>query len=48
MSYQRWKLVKICGCSNEFDSPQTFKAFAVGVGAAGELAEFNGGPTNLV
>ncbi|MET3128238.1 hypothetical protein ABID42_003357 [Arcicella rosea] len=30
----------------EFDTPQTFKAFAVGVGAAGELAEFNGGPTN--
>jgi hypothetical protein len=30
----------------EFDSPQTFKAFAVGMGEAGELAEFNGGPTN--
>jgi len=30
----------------EFDTPQTFKAFAIGVGPAGELAEFNGGPTN--
>ncbi|MFN8346927.1 MAG: glycosyl hydrolase [Spirosomataceae bacterium] len=30
----------------EFAAPQTFKAFAVGVGSAGELAEFNGGPTN--
>ncbi|GAB2632108.1 hypothetical protein GCM10027035_28010 [Emticicia sediminis] len=30
----------------EFDSPQTFKAFALGMGEAGELAEFNGGPTN--
>lgn len=29
-----------------FDSPQTFKAFAVGVGPAGELAEFNGLPLN--
>ncbi|MCA0230417.1 MAG: glycoside hydrolase [Bacteroidetes bacterium] len=29
-----------------FDAPQTFKAFAVGVGSAGELADFNGGPTN--
>lgn len=30
----------------EFDSPQTFKAFTIGVTEAGELAEFNGGPTN--
>lgn len=30
----------------EFDSPQTFKAFGLGMGEAGELAEFNGGPTN--
>ncbi len=30
----------------EFDLTQTFKAFAVGMGEAGELAEFNGGPTN--
>jgi hypothetical protein len=30
----------------EFEIPQTFKAFAVGMGEAGELAEFNGGPTN--
>jgi alpha-L-rhamnosidase/Glycosyl hydrolases family 2, sugar binding domain len=30
----------------EFETPQTFKAFAVGMGEAGELAEFNGGPTN--
>ncbi len=30
----------------EFDTPQTFKAFALGMGEAGELAEFNGGPTN--
>ncbi len=30
----------------EFDSPHTFKAFAVGVGAAGGLAEFNGLPGN--
>ena len=30
----------------EFESPQTFKAFALGMGEAGELAEFNGGPTN--
>ncbi len=29
-----------------FDTPQTFKAFALGMGEAGELAEFNGGPTN--
>lgn len=30
----------------EFETPQTFKAFALGMGEAGELAEFNGGPTN--
>jgi hypothetical protein len=30
----------------EFDAPQTFKAFGLGMGEAGELAEFNGGPTN--
>lgn len=30
----------------EFAAPQTFKAFAVGMGEAGELADFNGGPTN--
>ncbi len=30
----------------EFDTPQTFKAFALAMGEAGELAEFNGGPTN--
>jgi len=30
----------------EFETSQTFKAFAVGMGEAGELAEFNGGPTN--
>jgi hypothetical protein len=30
----------------QFDSPQTFKAFGLGMGEAGELAEFNGGPTN--
>jgi alpha-L-rhamnosidase/Glycosyl hydrolases family 2, sugar binding domain len=30
----------------EFDSPQSFKAFSIGMGEAGELAEFNGGPTN--
>ncbi len=30
----------------EFDSPQTFKAFGLGMGEAGELAEFNGGPAN--
>ncbi len=30
----------------EFDSPQTFKAFAVGVGPAGGLSEFNGLPNN--
>ncbi|MEA5460822.1 glycosyl hydrolase [Arcicella sp. LKC2W] len=30
----------------EFDSPQTFKAFGLGMGEAGELSEFNGGPTN--
>lgn len=29
-----------------FETPQTFKAFALGMGEAGELAEFNGGPTN--
>ncbi len=29
-----------------FDTPQTFKAFAVGVSPAGELSEFNGGPNN--
>jgi alpha-L-rhamnosidase len=30
----------------EFETPQTFKAFGLGMGEAGELAEFNGGPTN--
>jgi alpha-L-rhamnosidase/Glycosyl hydrolases family 2, sugar binding domain len=30
----------------EFDTPQTFKAFALGMGEAGELADFEGGPTN--
>lgn len=30
----------------EFETPQTFKAFAVGVGPAGGLAEFNGLPNN--
>lgn len=30
----------------EFETPQTFKAFTIGVSEAGELAEFNGGPTN--
>lgn len=30
----------------EFDTPQSFKAFTIGVTEAGELAEFNGGPTN--
>lgn len=30
----------------EFETPQTFKAFSIGMGEAGELAEFNGGPTN--
>lgn len=30
----------------EFETPQTFKAFALAMGEAGELAEFNGGPTN--
>lgn len=30
----------------EFDTPQTFKAFGLGMGEAGELAEFNGGPAN--
>lgn len=30
----------------EFDTPQTFRAFAIGISEAGELAEFNGGPTN--
>jgi alpha-L-rhamnosidase/Glycosyl hydrolases family 2, sugar binding domain len=30
----------------EFDSPQTFKAFAIGVGPAGGLSEFNGLPDN--
>ncbi len=30
----------------EFDTPQTFKAFAIGMSEAGELADFNGGPTN--
>lgn len=30
----------------EFDSPQTFKAFAIGVAPAGGLAEFNGVPKN--
>lgn len=30
----------------EFETPQTFKAFALGMGEAGELSEFNGGPTN--
>ncbi|MBL7817900.1 MAG: hypothetical protein JNL70_23020 [Saprospiraceae bacterium] len=30
----------------EFETPQTFKAFTIGVTEAGELAEFNGGPTN--
>lgn len=29
-----------------FETPQTFKAFTIGVTEAGELAEFNGGPTN--
>ncbi|MFN4145930.1 MAG: glycosyl hydrolase [Runella sp.] len=30
----------------EFDTPQTFKAFSIAMSEAGELAEFNGGPTN--
>lgn len=30
----------------EFDTPQTFKAFAIGVAPAGGLAEFNGVPKN--